>query len=78
MLTSLSSAVTGLDSFQEDMDVIGNDIANVNTTGYKAANVDFADAFSQTLRAPGAATSTQRIAAPIATSARFSKPSLPV
>jgi flagellar hook protein FlgE len=58
MLTSLSSAVTGLDSFQEDMDVIGNDIANVNTTGYKAANVDFADAFSQTLRAPGAATST--------------------
>ncbi|HXC99379.1 MAG TPA: flagellar hook-basal body complex protein [Verrucomicrobiae bacterium] len=58
MLTSLSSAVTGLDSFQEDMDVIGNDIANVDTTGYKAANVDFADAFSQTLRAPGAATST--------------------
>jgi flagellar hook protein FlgE len=58
MLTSLSSAVTGLDAFQEDMDVIGNDIANVNTTGYKAANVDFADAFSQTLRAPGAATST--------------------
>src|SRR5208282_6630597 len=43
---------------QEDMDVIGNDIANVNTTGFKAANVDFADAFSETLRAPGGASST--------------------
>jgi flagellar hook protein FlgE len=58
MLTSLNSAVSGLDSFQEDMDVIGNDIANVNTTGFKGANVDFADAFSETLRAPGGASAT--------------------
>jgi flagellar hook protein FlgE len=58
MLTALSSAVTGLDSFQEEMDVIGNNIANVNTTGFKSANVDFADSFSDTLRAPGGATST--------------------
>lgn len=58
MLTSLTSAVSGLDSFQDDMDVIGNNIANVNTTGFKAASVDFADAFSETLRAPGGATST--------------------
>jgi flagellar hook protein FlgE len=58
LLTSLSTAVSGLDSFQDDMDVIGNNIANVNTTGFKAADVDFADAFSETLRAPGAGTST--------------------
>ncbi len=58
MLTSLSSAVTGLDAFQEDMDVIGNNIANVNTTGFKAANIDFADTFYQTFRAPGPSTAT--------------------
>ena len=58
MLTSLNSAVTGLDSFQEDMDVIGNNIANVNTVGFKNASVDFADSFNEILQAPGAATST--------------------
>ena len=65
MLTSLTSAVTGLDSFQEEMDVIGNDIANINTTGFKAANVDFADAFSDTLRAPSGASATTSGAASV-------------
>jgi flagellar hook protein FlgE len=51
MLTSLSSAVSGLDSFQQDMDVIGNNIANINTTGFKAGRVQFADSFSDTLEA---------------------------
>jgi flagellar hook protein FlgE len=51
MLTSLSSAVSGLDSFQQDMDVIGNNIANINTDGFKAARVNFADSFSNTLAA---------------------------
>ncbi|HEY3857458.1 MAG TPA: flagellar hook-basal body complex protein [Verrucomicrobiae bacterium] len=55
MLTSLTSAVSGLDDFQEQMDVIGNNIANVDTTGFKAGVVDFADAFSNTLQAPAAA-----------------------
>ena len=50
MLPSLSSAVTGLDSFQQDMAVIGNNIANINTNGFKAANVNFADSFSDTLQ----------------------------
>ena len=50
MLSSLSSGVSGLDSFQQDMDVIGNNIANLNTTGFKAGVVDFADAFSNTLQ----------------------------
>lgn len=36
--------------FQQRMDVIGNNIANVNTTGFKSARMDFADAFSQTYR----------------------------
>ena len=51
MLTSLSSAVSGLDSFQQDMDVIGNNIANINTDGFKAGTVNFADSFSNTLAA---------------------------
>lgn len=54
MLRSLTSAVSGLKNFQEEMDVIGNNIANVNTTGFKSARTDFADAFSNTLRSSSA------------------------
>lgn len=50
MLRSLSSAISGLQSFQQRLDVIGNNIANVNTTGFKGARVGLADSFSQTLR----------------------------
>jgi flagellar hook protein FlgE len=50
MLTSLSTAVTGLNSFQQDMDVIGNNIANINTDGFKAGIVNLADNFSDTLQ----------------------------
>ncbi len=50
MMRSLSSAVTGLNAHQMQMDVIANNIANVNTVGYKGSRVTFADAFSQTLR----------------------------
>lgn len=51
MLRSLFSAISGLQNFQERLDVIGNNVANVNTTGFKSSRVDFADSFSQTLRA---------------------------
>ena len=50
MLRSLTSAISGLQNFQERMDVIGNNIANVNTTGFKSARTEFADSFSQTLQ----------------------------
>ena len=49
MLRSLDSGVSGLQQFQQEMDVIGNNIANVDTVGFKGANVSFADTFSQTL-----------------------------
>lgn len=58
MLSSLTSGVSGLESFQEQMDVIGNNIANINTNGYKAQVVNFADTFSNTLNAPGVSTTT--------------------
>jgi flagellar hook protein FlgE len=51
MLTSLSAAVSGLDSFQQEMDVIGNNIANINTTGFKDGVVQAADSFSDSLAA---------------------------
>lgn len=49
MMRSLYSGVTGLRSHQTKMDVIGNNIANVNTIGYKSSRVVFEDIFSQTI-----------------------------
>jgi flagellar hook protein FlgE len=49
MLRSLNSGVSGLKAFQTKLDVIGNNIANVNTVGYKKSQVVFEDLFSQTL-----------------------------
>lgn len=49
MLRSLISGISGLRNFQQQMDVIGNNIANVNTHGYKAGRVSFADTFSQSV-----------------------------
>ncbi len=56
MLRSLTSAISGLQSFQQRLDVIGNNIANVNTTAFKSARVGLADSFSQTLRNSSAST----------------------
>jgi flagellar hook protein FlgE len=47
MLGSFQTGVSGLQQFQQDLEVIGNNIANVNTVGYKSASVDFADALNQ-------------------------------
>ena len=56
MLRSMFSGVSGLRSHQTMMDVIGNNIANVNTVGYKASSVVFQDLLSQALRGAGAPT----------------------
>ncbi|OWZ84233.1 flagellar hook protein FlgE [Natranaerobius trueperi] len=49
MLRSLNSGVAGLRNHQERLDTIGNNIANVNTAGFKADRVTFEEAFNQTL-----------------------------
>jgi len=54
MMRSLYSGVTGLKNHQTKMDVIGNNIANVNTAGFKASRVIFQDIYSQTV-APASA-----------------------
>lgn len=49
MMRSLSSAVAGLRTHQTKMDVIGNNIANVNTYGFKASRTTFEDIYYQSL-----------------------------
>jgi flagellar hook protein FlgE len=49
MMRSLFSAVSGLKSNQTAMDIIGNNIANVNTIAYKTSRTVFQDIFSQTI-----------------------------
>ena len=48
MMRSLYSGVSGIKSHQTRMDVIGNNISNVNTIGFKSSRVTFADMLSQT------------------------------
>ena len=57
MMRSLYSGVSGLQNHQTRMDVIGNNIANVNTTGFKRGRVNFQDMISQQLS--GAAKPTE-------------------
>ena len=54
MLRSMYAGVSGLRSHQTMMDVIGNNIANVNTTGFKASTVTFQDTLSQMIGGAGA------------------------
>ena len=61
MMRSLFSGVSGLKTHQTRMDVIGNNIANVNTTAYKSSSMVFSDMISQTTQkasGPNAATGT--------------------
>lgn len=61
MMRSLFSGVSGLKTHQTRMDVIGNNIANVNTTAYKAQNMVFSDLlYQQTQAASGANAATGR------------------
>lgn len=54
MLRSLSMAIASLRNHQTFMDVISSNIANVNTTGYKASRVQFQELLSQTIRGSSA------------------------
>ena len=51
MMRSLFSGVSGLRTHQTRMDVIGNNIANVNTTAFKAKQMNFSDMLYQTTQA---------------------------
>ncbi len=66
MQRSLFSAVSGLRNEQTKMDVIGNNIANVNTTAFKAGRATFEESFSQVLRNASRPTEGQGGVNPIA------------
>lgn len=56
MMRSLYSGVSGLKNHQTRMDVVGNNISNVNTTGFKSSRVTFSDTLNQTLSGASAPT----------------------
>jgi flagellar hook protein FlgE len=58
MLRSLFTGISGLRANQTMMDTTGNNIANVNTTGYKSSNTVFEDTLSQTMRSATAGTNS--------------------
>lgn len=61
MMRSLYSGISGLKVHQTKMDVIGNNISNVSTVGFRGGSVNFTDVFSQTIQhaaGPNAATGT--------------------
>jgi flagellar basal-body rod protein FlgG len=53
MLRALYSAAAGMESQQMNLDVISNNLANVNTTGYKKSKIEFQELLYDTSRAPG-------------------------
>jgi flagellar hook protein FlgE len=69
LIGSLSSGVTGLQTFSKDLEVIGNNIANVNTTAFKSGSLSFEESFSNTLRAaqPSSGNTSNVLAAQIGT-----------
>ena len=57
MLRSLMIAATGMEAQKLNMDVISNNLANVNTTGFKRSRADFQDLLYEDVSAPGTSTS---------------------
>lgn len=58
MMRSMFSGVSGLRAHQTRMDVIGNNVANVNTVGFKSGRVVFQEIFNQTLKGASAPDAT--------------------
>jgi flagellar hook protein FlgE len=58
MLRSMFSAISGLKAHQTKLDTVGNNIANVNTVGYKSSQTVFQDTLSQVLSNGSAPTTT--------------------
>ena len=64
MLRSLWTAATGLSAQQRNVDVTANNLANVNTAGFKRSRADFQDLFYSRLREPGTQAATPGLFVP--------------
>lgn len=58
MLRALSTAATGMEAQELQMDLIANNLANVNTAGFKKVRGEFQDLLYETIKAPGGTTTT--------------------
>ena len=56
MIKSLTTAATGMQAQQSNLDVIANNLANVNTAGFKKSRAEFEDLMYHNTKEPGAAT----------------------
>src|SRR5664279_4620352 len=54
MMRALYSSASGMEAQQSNLDVIANNLANVNTTGFKKSKIEFQDLLYDTTRTPGA------------------------
>ncbi|MDN4073433.1 flagellar basal body rod protein FlgG [Fictibacillus terranigra] len=61
MLRSMYSGISGMKNFQTKLDVIGNNIANVNTYGFKKGRTTFKDLVSQQISGAGAGTNPKQV-----------------
>lgn len=61
MIRSLMTAATGMEAQQMTIDTIANNLANVNTTGFKRSRANFHDLLYQTIKAPGHSATTGTI-----------------
>ena len=57
MIPALRTAASGMQAQQTNIDTIANNLANVNTIGYRRSRAEFADLLYQTIRAPGSQSS---------------------
>jgi flagellar hook protein FlgE len=55
LIGTLTSGISALKSFSKGLELIGNNIANVNTTGFKSSSASYSDSFSNTLQAASSA-----------------------
>jgi flagellar basal-body rod protein FlgG len=53
MLRAIHTAATGMEAMQNNLDNVANNLANVNTTGFKKSTAEFQDLYYQTVRDPG-------------------------
>lgn len=61
MIKSLTTAATGMQAQQTNMDVVANNLANANTTGFKKGRAEFEDLMYQTVKEPGAQTGANSV-----------------
>lgn len=76
MISSFSTALSGLEADSGAINVIGNDLANLNTTGYKASEIEFSDLMSQELGVGSSSTSIGLGVSPVEAFANYTQGSL--